>query len=172
MKSKYDATGKYKSKECTLCHIIYQPTSGSQKVCAGCKPKYDKLLSSLWRKNNRERWNKMNRDLQRKWRKDPKRRAQLQEYARKSRRNRIKKYGPEYKKLMRQRTADTRKLIKLTAIAVAKCSVCGSGWPLICHHRDGNPTNHDEKNLIWVCKKCHESLHKKIKSRPLSDYLS
>lgn len=36
----------------------------------------------------------------------------------------------------------------------------GGTGRLDCHHRDEDPFNNDLENLVWLCRSCHEELHK------------
>lgn len=40
------------------------------------------------------------------------------------------------------------------------CKICNKEAVLI-HHIDKNPRNNDRKNLISLCKKCHQIIHAK-----------
>lgn len=40
-----------------------------------------------------------------------------------------------------------------------KCELCGSDINLCVHHIDGDRNNNDIKNLLTVCKKCHQQHH-------------
>lgn len=39
-----------------------------------------------------------------------------------------------------------------------RCSVCGSGVGMEAHHENYNKPY----NVIWLCRKCHKKLHKKL----------
>ena len=42
-----------------------------------------------------------------------------------------------------------------------ECAECGTvKRKLDCHHIDGDPYNVDLDNLEWLCRSCHEILHK------------
>jgi hypothetical protein len=43
--------------------------------------------------------------------------------------------------------------------AVRECQVCGSPGDLHVHHRDENPRNNADENLVKVCTNCHAKLH-------------
>lgn len=40
-----------------------------------------------------------------------------------------------------------------------KCAECGDDRNLVVHHKDYNKKNCDEKNLIVLCRKCHNRIH-------------
>lgn len=43
--------------------------------------------------------------------------------------------------------------------ARGKCEICGEHANIV-HHIDSSNNNHDLKNLISVCNKCHKALHR------------
>lgn len=40
------------------------------------------------------------------------------------------------------------------------CEVCGSTTNIDVHHKDSNPNNNDENNLLLVCRRCHMKIHR------------
>jgi len=48
-------------------------------------------------------------------------------------------------------------------IKIGKCEICGLKNNLETHHKNKNPLDNDEKNLLVVCKKCHWSVCHKNK---------
>lgn len=60
------------------------------------------------------------------------------------------------------RQARDRSMFKLWSSGVPRnCVKCGKSdcW-LDCHHKDGDPFNEDLNNLEFLCRSCHETLHK------------
>src|SRR3989338_7439916 len=43
-----------------------------------------------------------------------------------------------------------------------KCAICGEVEGLHIHHKDKNPTNNREDNLIVLCGVCHKKIHMKV----------
>jgi hypothetical protein len=41
-----------------------------------------------------------------------------------------------------------------------KCFTCGKENPHTIHHRDSDPKNNSEDNLILLCGSCHKSIHR------------
>ena len=39
------------------------------------------------------------------------------------------------------------------------CTICGSSQKLVIHHKDKNPLNNQDENLITVCNICHLRHH-------------
>lgn len=39
------------------------------------------------------------------------------------------------------------------------CELCGSNKHVDVHHKDRNPNNNDESNLMLVCRSCHNKIH-------------
>lgn len=46
-----------------------------------------------------------------------------------------------------------------------RCAICG-GVATEIHHKDGSKSNHDIKNLMPICHKCHMKLHSKKRKKP------
>ena len=40
------------------------------------------------------------------------------------------------------------------------CFTCGKENPRTLHHRDSNPNNNSENNLVLICGKCHKKLNR------------
>lgn len=40
------------------------------------------------------------------------------------------------------------------------CEICGSNKNVDVHHKDGNPQNNSQKNLMRVCRSCHMKIHR------------
>lgn len=86
-----------KQKECVICHKIYTPRSGNQKVCSkACREKYLKKMKPIWNKKSyqknkekRKEYNKKNIEKQRVYRKDyyQKNKERIKEYGKKWREN-------------------------------------------------------------------------------------
>jgi hypothetical protein len=41
-----------------------------------------------------------------------------------------------------------------------RCFTCGKENPTQIHHRDSDPKNNSEDNLILLCGRCHKSIHR------------
>lgn len=41
-----------------------------------------------------------------------------------------------------------------------KCFTCGKEGPHQIHHRDSDPKNNSEDNLVLLCSRCHKSIHR------------
>lgn len=149
----------YKPKKCILCNKIYKPTSGSQKACDKCKKTYFKFCTERWRINNWQRVLANNRRLRNKWKNDPIYYKKIRERQNISKAKTRQKYGKEYRKILVQRNKDRIILLRATARKYARCNRCNSMWPLQCHHKDINPSNHNFENLEWICKQCHDKIH-------------
>ena len=48
--------------------------------------------------------------------------------------------------------------IKILKKTHGKCELCGISAKII-HHKDGSKNNHDLKNLIALCRNCHNIIH-------------
>jgi len=55
--------------------------------------------------------------------------------------------------------------IKLRANPMCECSGCKHVASLV-HHKDKNPHNNSQKNLMSVCQPCHERIHAQDRFRP------
>lgn len=57
-----------------------------------------------------------------------------------------------------------------------KCEKCGGSSELTVHHIDSNPKNNDQKNLMTLCRKCHDRVHgfipRKTRAKPRRDLFS
>lgn len=57
------------------------------------------------------------------------------------------------------------RLLKLSE-AEFRCEMCYKKKALEVHHKDGSKTNHEIKNLLAVCRKCHMKLDQRMAGRP------
>ena len=53
-----------------------------------------------------------------------------------------------------------RKIVYLIENREKVCEICGSKVNVDIHHKDGNHQNNDSKNLMLVCRSCHNKLHR------------
>ena len=63
------------------------------------------------------------------------------------------------------RTELAIQILKKLETTGGKCEICHS-WGACIHHKDGSKDNHSETNLLWLCYKCHNNLHKDGKLGP------
>ena len=133
---------KCKIKNCVVCGLSYQPTGRCSKYCPDCKPEASKKVQHdalvRWSFANGIRTGKGSGSTS------------------KGTSNPMYKHG----RSIFRRWAKERKETKGT------CEFCGVNiktatqheW--VGHHKDHNKQNNSIKNLILLCKRCHQIEHK------------
>lgn len=52
-----------------------------------------------------------------------------------------------------------------TTVKAICCEKCGTTTNLIRHHNDEDPTNNAKSNIQVLCRKCHNNLHKTLRTK-------
>jgi len=118
-----------KTKICTLCSKEYHPTGRCQKVCADCKPRFEKEKAHAKHLKNYKQKGLYKWEM-------PK-----------------GKDSPFYKNGINTFAYDAKKVLPNL------CNRCDSTKFLCVHHIDRNRKNNSVSNWEILCKSCHQKEH-------------
>ncbi len=164
-------------RECTICKVqkpfeeFAKSKKGKYGIEAQCKKcKYarsgreyylknkDKCHknASKWVKKNREAINKKNRE---RYEENPEKVLERMRKYRKSTKTYLKSYRKRHPEKIRAQSQLQDHVKRGNIIKPSNCSICNSEKWIEAHHADYNKP----LVVVWVCKKCHNAIHKRLK---------
>lgn len=165
-------------RECTICkkQKPFEEFSKSKKgkfgIDAQCKKcKYAKSGREHYLKNkekchaNASKWNKRNREyinskVRAQYAADPKKVLERLRQHRKVNKETAKRYRERHKEKINAQSKLRDHVKRGNIIKPDKCSICNSTEWIEGHHPDYSKP----LEVVWLCKKCHNAIHKRLKS--------
>ena len=135
-----------------ITHTCYAKRGGARFCCQGCATRYRNLTNNPSKRPEvRAKISKNHADVSG---------VNNPMFGRKG------KLAPSYIDGRNSFTGETYRRVLKASGKKEICSICGSVVNLHVHHIDGNHSNNNINNLIWVCCKCHNTVvHKPIRDK-------
>lgn len=132
---------KFKSKHCSVCDILYQPTGPCSKYCPECAPAAHKTVM----KKAVHNWA-----------------VKMGIFKGVGSGSKIGKEASNYK----HGRSTFLRWAREKKETLGYCEECGkylrdaTHYEWVGHHKDHDPTNNVEDNLVLLCKRCHQIEHR------------
>lgn len=132
------------TKICVDCKQPFAATGPRSVRCSDCRLRHKRCVRNIWHWENRFKKNDPRLGVGR------------------GGSNKCYKNHPQYKSGM----GHFQKLRKVLYAEITECQRCGKSlldigaYNKVVHHLDGDRTYNDRKNLMVLCKSCHQTIHK------------